>query len=69
MRAVPSAGVGTSRVASYQSFSLKMRGFMADQMRNGVRQRYYEDVDASALSNVDRIEVLTGQGLPGMVDP
>ena len=60
LRAVPSAGVGTSRVAAYQSFSLKMRGFMADQMRNGVRQRYYEDVDASALSNVDRIEVLKG---------
>jgi iron complex outermembrane recepter protein len=60
LRAVPSASVGTSRVSAYQSFSLKIRGFLADQMRNGVRQRYYEDVDASALSNVDRIEVLKG---------
>lgn len=60
LRAVPSANVGNSRVASYQSFSLKVRGFLADQMRNGVRQRYYEDVDASALSNVERIEILKG---------
>jgi len=29
-------------------------------MRNGIRQRYYEDVDASALSNVEKIEVLKG---------
>ncbi len=29
-------------------------------MRNGIRQRYYEDVDASALSNIDRVEVLKG---------
>ncbi len=60
LRAVPSANVGTPRTASYQSFSLKVRGFLADQMRNGVRQRYYEDVDASALINVDRIEILKG---------
>lgn len=60
LRAVPSANIGNSRVSSYQSFSLKVRGFLADQMRNGVRQRYYEDVDSSALSNVERIEVLKG---------
>lgn len=60
LRLVPSAGPGTSRVAAWQSFSLKIRGFMADQMRNGMRQRYYEDVDASALSNVGQIEVLKG---------
>jgi len=60
LRAVPSANAGNSRVASYQSFSLKVRGFLADQMRNGVRQRYYEDVDSSALSNVERIEILKG---------
>jgi len=60
LRAVPSANAGNSRVSSYQSFSLKVRGFLADQMRNGVRQRYYEDVDASALSDVERIEVLKG---------
>lgn len=60
LRSVPSASVGTPRTSAYQSFSLRIRGFLADQMRNGVRQRYYEDVDASALSNVERIEVLKG---------
>lgn len=60
LRAVPSANVGASRVSRYQSFGLKIRGFVADQMRNGIRQRYYEDVDASALSNIARIEVLKG---------
>lgn len=60
LRAVPSANVGGSRVSRYQSFSLKVRGFLADQMRNGIRQRYYEDTDPSALSNVARIEVLKG---------
>lgn len=60
LRAVPSAGPGGSRTTPYQSFTLRIRGFLADQMRNGVRQRYYEDVDASSLSNVERIEVLKG---------
>lgn len=60
LRSVPSAGVGAPRTSAYQSFTLEVRGFPTDQMRNGVRQRYYEDVDASALSNVDRIEVLKG---------
>jgi TonB-dependent siderophore receptor len=60
LRNVPSANPGNSRVSRYQSFSLKVRGFLADQMRNGMRQRYYEDIDASAISNVDRIEVLKG---------
>lgn len=60
LRTVPSANAGYSRVGAYQSFSLKVRGFLADQMRNGIRQRYYEDVDASALSNIERVEVLKG---------
>lgn len=60
LRTVPSANPGFSRVGPYQSFSLKVRGFLADQMRNGIRQRYYEDVDASALSNIERAEVLKG---------
>jgi len=60
LRLVPSANPGYSRVGAYQSFSLKLRGFLADQMRNGIRQRYYEDVDASALSNIERVEVLKG---------
>lgn len=60
LRTVPSANIGNSRVSRYQSFSLKVRGFLVDQMRNGIRQRYYEDVDASALSNVERAEILKG---------
>ena len=60
LRTVPSANVGNSRVSRFQSFSLNVRGFLVDQMRNGIRQRYYEDVDASALSNVDKVEVLKG---------
>jgi iron complex outermembrane receptor protein len=60
LRVVPSASAGSSRVGPYQSFTLKLRGFLADQMRNGIRQRYYEDVDASALSNIERVEVLKG---------
>ncbi len=62
LRAVPSANVGNPRGARYQSFSLKIRGFLADQQRNGLRQRYFEDVDASAISNIERIEVLKGPG-------
>lgn len=60
LRAVPSASIGNSRVSRYQSFSLNVRGFLLDQMRNGIRQRYYEDVDASALSNIERVEILKG---------
>ena len=60
LRGVPSANIGNSRVSRFQSFSLNVRGFLVDQMRNGIRQRYYEDVDASALSNVDKVEVLKG---------
>jgi iron complex outermembrane receptor protein len=60
LRAAPSANIGNSRVSRYQSFSLTVRGFLVDQMRNGIRQRYYEDVDASALSNIERIELLKG---------
>jgi iron complex outermembrane receptor protein len=60
LRTVPSASIGNSRVSRYQSFSLNVRGFLLDQMRNGIRQRYYEDVDASALSNIERVEILKG---------
>ncbi len=60
LRTVPSATVGGSRESRYQSFSLKIRGFSANEMRNGMRQRYYEDVDPSALSDIGRMEVLKG---------
>lgn len=57
---VPSANAGYSRVGPYQSYSIKIRGFGADQLRNGMRQRYYEDIDPSALHNIERVEVLKG---------
>lgn len=60
MRDVPSANAGYSRVGPYQSYSIKIRGFGADQLRNGMRQRYYEDIDPSALHNIERVEVLKG---------
>lgn len=60
LRSVPSANVGSPRGVPFQNFAITIRGFAADQMRNGVRQRYYENVDPSALSNVERIEVLKG---------
>lgn len=60
LAAVPSAQVGTNRAADSPSFAYRIRGFAPDVMRNGMRQRYYEDVDVSALSNVARIEVLKG---------
>jgi iron complex outermembrane receptor protein len=60
LRDVPSANAGYSRVGPYQSYSIKIRGFGADQLRNGMRQRYYEDIDPSALHNIERVEVLKG---------
>lgn len=60
LRAVPSATVARSRVGTFASGTLRIRGFAADQMRNGIRQHYYEDVDPSAMSNIARIEVLKG---------
>jgi iron complex outermembrane receptor protein len=60
LRTVPSATVAGSRVGSSTSNTLRLRGYAAQLMRNGIRQRFYEGVDSSALSNVDRIEVLKG---------
>ncbi len=60
LRAVPSANPGGSRFSGSPSFIYRIRGFAPDIMRNGMRQRYYEDVDVSALSNVERIEILKG---------
>src|SRR5690606_2448674 len=44
------------------SFSWKLRGFDASVTRNGFRQLYFEDVDQSALSNVERVEIIKGPG-------
>jgi iron complex outermembrane receptor protein len=76
LRVVPGADAGYSRVGALQSESLHLRGFRAGQLRNGIRQHHYEDADASALSNIERIEVLKGpsgvrygqSGLGGILD-
>lgn len=60
LRAVPSATVAGSRIGTGTSNTLRLRGFAAQLMRNGMRQRYYEGVDSSALSNIERVEVLKG---------
>jgi len=62
LKSVPSAYTGNSRTAPFASFSWKLRGFDASVTRNGFRQLYFEDVDQSALSNVERVEVIKGPG-------
>ena len=62
LKNVPSAYTGHSRTAPFASFSWKLRGFDASVTRNGFRQLYFEDVDQSALGNVERVEVIKGPG-------
>ena len=60
LRAVPSATVAHSRIATFAGNTLRIRGFSPQQIRNGMFQRFYDGADPSALSNVERIEVLKG---------
>ncbi len=60
LRAVPSTTVAGSRIGTGTSNTLRVRGFAGQIMRNGMRQRFYEGVDSSSLSNIARIEVLKG---------
>ncbi|MDO9282056.1 MAG: TonB-dependent siderophore receptor [Methylotenera sp.] len=62
LKQVPSAFAGHTRLAPFASFSWKVRGFDAAVTRNGFRQIYFEDVDQSALSNIDRVEIIKGPG-------
>ncbi|MGE0344301.1 MAG: TonB-dependent receptor [Porticoccaceae bacterium] len=62
LKNVPSAYTGNSRTAPFASFSWKIRGFDASVTRNGFRQLYFEDVDQSAFSNVERVEIIKGPG-------
>ncbi|MBK6961155.1 MAG: TonB-dependent siderophore receptor [Gammaproteobacteria bacterium] len=62
LRRVPSAYVGNTRLAPFTSFSWKIRGFDAAVTRNGFRQLYFEDVDQSALGNLERVEIIKGPG-------
>lgn len=60
LKNIPSANVGNTRLAAFSSFSWTLRGFDAGVNRNGFRQLYFEDVDQSALWNVERIDVIKG---------
>jgi TonB-dependent siderophore receptor len=60
LRVVPSATVARNRVSGFGGNTLRLRGFAAQQIRNGIFQRFYDSTDPSALSNVERIEVLKG---------
>jgi iron complex outermembrane receptor protein len=60
LRNIPSANVGNTRLAPFASFSWTLRGFDAGVNRNGFRQLYFEDVDQSALWNIERIDVIKG---------
>ncbi len=64
LRNVPSANVGASRVFANGVFgnSLNIRGFPLGVKRNGFRHLYFEDVDPSAFSNIERVEILKGPG-------
>lgn len=62
LKSVPSAYSGNSRTAPFASSSWKIRGFDASVTRNGFRQLYFEDVDQSAFSNVERVEIIKGPG-------
>jgi outer membrane receptor for monomeric catechols len=53
LKAVPSATVGASRVSTYPAYSMRIRGYLADQMYNGFRQRYYSNIDPSATANIE----------------
>jgi iron complex outermembrane receptor protein len=60
LRVVPSSTVAHNRVSGFGGNTLRIRGFAAQQIRNGIYQRFYDGTDPSAISNIDRIEVLKG---------
>ncbi len=62
LKQVPSAFAGHTRLAPFTSFSWKIRGLDAAVTRNGFRQLFFEDVDQSAFSNIDRVEIIKGPG-------
>ncbi|MBF6649911.1 TonB-dependent receptor [Methylobacter sp. BlB1] len=60
LKQVPSATVIGTRFSRFPKISI--RGFKADQNRNGIRQIFGGDVDWSALSHIENVEVLKGPG-------
>lgn len=60
VKQVPSASVFGSRFSRFPKVNI--RGFEAQQTRNGLRQVFFSGVDFSALSNIQSVEVLKGPG-------
>lgn len=60
LKQVPSATLIGTRYSRFPKISI--RGFRADQNRNGIRQIFGGDVDWSALSHIENVEVLKGPG-------
>ncbi|MDN5869488.1 MAG: TonB-dependent receptor [Nitrococcus sp.] len=60
MTMVPSATLVGSRFANFPGFTI--RGFGAEVIRNGIRQIFFADVDSSALSHIQSVQVLKGPG-------
>ncbi len=60
LAAVPSATPGPPRESTYQGFAFRIRGFTAYPIYNGVYQRYFFNVDPSALSNIEDVQVVKG---------
>lgn len=56
----PSASVFGSRYSRFAKVNI--RGFQAEQTRNGIRQLFFGDADFSALSHIQNIEILKGPG-------
>jgi len=58
--AVPSATAGPPRESTYQGFAFRIRGFTAYPIYNGVYQRYFFNVDPSAIDNIEEVQVVKG---------
>ena len=60
MKQVASASIFGSRLSGFPKVNI--RGFQTQQTRNGIRQLFASDTDFSALSHIQRVEVLKGPG-------
>jgi iron complex outermembrane receptor protein len=60
LSAVPSATDGPPRESTYQGFAFRIRGFTAYPIYNGVYQRYFFNVDPSAIDNIEEVQIVKG---------
>jgi iron complex outermembrane receptor protein len=60
LTAVPSATPGPPRESTYQGFAFRLRGFTAYPIYNGVYQRYFFNVDPSAIDNIEDVQAVKG---------